>query len=140
MQLSFKSDGRKKRVSSKKIFIVVFKIFLMYLPLVIFFFLLKIFLMFLFIFEREREIKHKHGRGRERGRYKIWSRLQALSCQHRAQCGDWTPEPRDHDLSWGPTFNQLRHSGAPPLLIFFISCYGFELLFSVFNVILSDSF
>ncbi|XP_058569828.1 ralBP1-associated Eps domain-containing protein 2 isoform X6 [Neofelis nebulosa] len=34
----------------------------------------------LFIFERE----HKQGMGRDRGRHRIRSRLQALSCQHRA--------------------------------------------------------
>ena len=39
----------------------------------------------LFIFEREKE--RKQGRGRERRRHRIWSRLQALSCQHRARRG-----------------------------------------------------
>ena len=36
----------------------------------------------------------------------------ALSCQHRAQCGAWTHELRDHDLSWSQTLNQLSHPGA----------------------------
>ena len=40
------------------------------------------------------------GKGqRERGRHRIWSRLQTLSCQHRAGCGAWTHEPQYHDLS-----------------------------------------
>ena len=39
----------------------------------------------MFISETERE--HEWGRGRERGRHRIRSRLQAQSCQHRAQCG-----------------------------------------------------
>ena len=37
----------------------------------------------MFLFERERE-KASRG-GVERGRHRIQSRLQALSCQHRAQ-------------------------------------------------------
>ena len=31
------------------------------------------------------ETEHEWGRGRERGRHRIQSRLQALSCQHRAR-------------------------------------------------------
>ena len=50
----------------------------------------------LFIFERERH-RVELGRGRERGRHWMWSRLQVLSCQHRAQGSNpWT---QDHDLS-----------------------------------------
>ena len=63
-----------------------------------FFFIKKIFLFLTFICFWDRE--HEQGRGRERGRHRIWSRLQALSCQHRAQGGDGTHEPQDHDLSW----------------------------------------
>ena len=37
--------------------------------------------------ERERDREHEWGRGRERGRHRIPSRLQALSCQHRADAG-----------------------------------------------------
>ena len=50
-------------------------------------FLKKFFFFFyiLLIFERERKTEHKWGRGRERGRHRIPSRLQALSCQHRAR-------------------------------------------------------
>ena len=71
----------------------------------------KFFLMFLFIFETERE--HKQGRGRERGRHRIRSRLQALSCQHRARRGARTHRPWDHDLSRSRTLNRLSHPGAP---------------------------
>ena len=46
---------------------------------------------------------------RERGRYRIQSRLQALSCQHRAWCGAWTHQPWDHDLSRSQTLTQLSH-------------------------------
>ena len=63
---------------------------------------------FKFIFERERE--HEQGRSRER-ETRIWSRLQALSCQYRAQCGARTHEPW-HDLSWSWTLNWLSHLGA----------------------------
>ena len=40
----------------------------------------------MFIFERWRKTEHEQGRGRERGRHRIQSRLQSLSCQHRARC------------------------------------------------------
>ena len=46
-----------------------------------------LFFLHLFIFEWQWETEHKWGRGRERRRPRIWSRLQALNCQHRAQCG-----------------------------------------------------
>ena len=38
-------------------------------------------------FERQRETEHEWGRSREGGRHRIPSRLQALSCQHRADTG-----------------------------------------------------
>ena len=69
------------------------------------------FFLTLFIFETER-YRAWTGRSRERGRHRIWSRLQALSCQHRAWCGAWTQELRDHDLSWSQTLNWLSHPGA----------------------------
>ena len=53
------------------------------------------------------------GRVRERGRHRIWNRLQALNCQHRALHGARTHELWDHDLSWSRTLNQLSHPGAP---------------------------
>ena len=63
------------------------------------------------IFERETECEWE--RGRERGRQRIRSRLQALSCQHRAQCGAQTHEWRDHDLSRSRTLNRLSHPRSP---------------------------
>ena len=50
--------------------------------------------------QRDRETECERGRGRERGRHRIWIRLQALSCQHRAWCGARTHELWDHDLRW----------------------------------------
>ena len=78
----------------------------------------KNFLMFIYLSERERESPSKgcrQGRGRERGRHRIQSRLQALSCQHRAPHGARTHEPRDHDLSWSRALNWLSHPGTPTL-------------------------
>ena len=82
----------------------------------------------LFIFERESE--SKQGRGRERGRHRIWSRLQAPSCQHRAWCGAQTHKLWDHDLSWSRTLNQLSHPGAPPFLLIDLVLYLFCWYFS----------
>ena len=59
----------------------------------------------LFLRERERESEHKRGRGRERGRQRIHSRLQTLSCQHRALLKAQTHEQRDHDLSLSQMLN-----------------------------------
>ena len=64
----------------------------------------------------ERETEHEQGRGRERGRHRIQSRLQVLSCRHRARRGARTHEPRDHDLSRSRTLNRLSHPGAPGFL------------------------
>ena len=50
---------------------------------------------------------------RERGRHRIWSRLQALSCQHRAVHGVQTHELLGHDLSWSQTVHRLSHPSAP---------------------------
>ena len=63
-----------------------------------------------YFWERDRT---RGERCRERGRRRIWSRLQALSCQHRAWHGAGTHEPRDHDLSWSWTLNWLSHPGPP---------------------------
>ena len=62
---------------------------------------------------RQRETEHEQRRGRERGRHRIWSRLQALSYQHRVRHGAQTPEPWDHDLSRSRSLNRLSHPGAP---------------------------
>ena len=80
-------------------------------PLKLNFFLNKFFFMFIYFWQRETE--HELGRGRERGRHRIWSRLQALSCQHRARHGARTHRPLDHDLSRSRTLNWLSHPGAP---------------------------
>ena len=60
---------------------------------------------YLLIFEREREREREWGSGRERWRHRIQSRLQDLSCPHRARCGAPTHGPRDHDLSRSRTLN-----------------------------------
>ena len=62
-----------------------------------------------FIYERERQTDRQTN---QRGRHRIWSRLQALSCQHRAQCRARTHEPWHHDLSQSRTLNLLSHLGA----------------------------
>ena len=54
-----------------------------------------------------RERQREQGKGRERGRHSIWSSLQAVSCQHRAQCRARTHELWDQDLSWSQMFNWL---------------------------------
>ena len=70
------------------------------------------------LFLRERKRQSVSGGGEERGD-RIWNRLQALSCQHRAQCGARTHEPWDHDLSRSRTLNRLSHTGAPVFPIVF---------------------
>ena len=72
-----------------------------------------IFFQCLFIFERDRESVSEQVRDRERGRYRIWSRLQALSCQRKAQNRAWTHKPWDHDLNWSWTLNRLSHQATP---------------------------
>ena len=72
----------------------------------------------LFIFEKERERERERERRRQRARHRIWSRLQALSCQHGARRGAWTHEPWDHDLSWSRTPNGLSHPGTLRLCSF----------------------
>ena len=94
----------------------------------------------------DRETEHEWGRGREGGRRRIWSRFQALSCQHRARCGAQTHKPWDHDLSRCRMFNRLSHPGAPPsffkcLLHIFINylpdtrCVIFPPLFSFLHTL-----
>ena len=67
-------------------------------------------------FLRDRERQSMSGKGAEGGRHRIRSRLQTLSCQHRARCGARTHELGDHDLSQSQTFNRLSHPGTPFLL------------------------
>ena len=72
-----------------------------------------IFVLMSYLFLTERETEHELGRGRETGRHRIRSRLQALSCQPRAQRGARTHGPRDHDQSRSRTLSRLSHPGAP---------------------------
>ena len=71
----------------------------------------------IYSFLRQRETEHEQGKVRERGRHRIWSRLQALSCQHRARCGARIHRPWDRDLSWSRTPNRLSHPGAPNYIL-----------------------
>ena len=75
----------------------------------VFFYYFLFFLMF--IFERDR-VQTGEGQ-RERGRHRIRSRLQALSCQHRARQGTRTHRLRDHDLSRSWRLHWLTHPGFP---------------------------
>ena len=81
-----------------------------------FLFLFLIFLILIYFWERAADRQTDSvsgGRGRERGRHRIWSRLQALSCQHRSQRGAWIHRLRDHDLSRSWMLNWLSHPGSP---------------------------
>ena len=83
-----------------------------------------VFPFYLFIyFLRQRETEREQGKGR--GRHRIWSRLQALSCQHRAQCGAWTHRLWDRDLSRSRTLNRRSHPGTP--------CFTIFIFFFLFN-------
>ena len=91
--------------------------------LLFFFFLFSFFNVYLFLRQRERD-RVRAGEGqRERGGHRIWSRLQALSCQHRAWHRAQTHEPWDHDLSWSWTLNQLSHPGTPYTVYYFWNGY-----------------
>ena len=79
--------------------------------------------MFIYFWEREREGERQNVSrvGAEREGDRIESRLQALSCQHRARCRTPTHEPWDHELSRSWTVNWLSHPGVPiPHLYLFI--------------------
>ena len=58
------------------------------------------------------------GEEAERGRHRIQSKLQALSCQHRAQPRAQTHKPENHDLSPSQTLNRLSHPGTPTWFLF----------------------
>ena len=68
--------------------------------------------MFIYFFEREIETERESRGGAERERHRIQSKLQALSCQHRAQRQARTHEPQDCDLSQSQILNQLSDPGA----------------------------
>ena len=53
----------------------------------------------------------------ERETHRIQSRLQALSCQHRAWCKAQTHRLWDHDLSRSRTLNRLNQPGVPVLYL-----------------------
>ena len=77
------------------------------------YFLLFYFILFYFIYFWEGETECEQGRSRERGRHRVRSRLQVLSCQHRARGGAQTHKSRDHDLSRSRRSNWQSHPGAP---------------------------
>ena len=79
--------------------------------------LILIFLMFIYFWQRERQNMSRGGAERG-GRHRIWSGLQALSCQHRAWHRAQTHRVWDHDLSWSRTLNRLSHPGAPKMKCF----------------------
>ena len=81
-----------------------------------FFFLIFFFNVYLFL--RDRDWQSTSGEGRERRRQRIRSRLQALSCQHTAQCGAQTHKPWDYDLSRSWMLNWLSQPGACLLQMF----------------------
>ena len=72
----------------------------------LFFFLFNI----LFISEGWRE--EREGGEAEREGDKIWSKIQALSCQHRTRLGAQTHKLWDHNLSGSWTLNQLSNPGS----------------------------
>ena len=84
-----------------------------------YFFNLNIFNVYLFLRyrkrdrERQREREHDQGKGREKGKHRIWSRIQALSYQHRARPRAWTQKLWDHYLSQSWMLNRLSQPGAP---------------------------
>ena len=67
------------------------------------------------LFLREKERAGEGHRERETDDPK-----RAPPCQHRARCGAYTHELRDHDLSRRQTLNRLSHPGAPLFLLMFI--------------------
>ena len=76
--------------------------------------------LFIYLFiERERAWVEEGQR--ERRRHRIQSRLQALSCQHRAWCGARTHKSWDCDLNRSRILNWLSHPGAPSFFPFYIS-------------------
>ena len=66
-------------------------------------------LFLIFVFERQSVSRE----GAERKGDRIRSRLQALSCQHRARHGARAHEPQDHDLSQSLLLNRPSHPGVP---------------------------
>ena len=93
---------------------------------------------YLFLTQRERQSMSRGGA--ERGRHRIWNRLQALSCQHRAWRGAWTHRPRDYDLRQSRTLNRLSHPGTPVFLILVcvsVRCIKLHFNFFFFDIYFS---
>ena len=75
-----------------------------------------LFIYSVYLFLRERQTEWEQGKIRERGRHRIWSRLQALSCQHRDWGGAQTQELWDYDLSQSRMLNWLSHPGTSTII------------------------
>ena len=84
----------------------------------VFYFILFYFILFFNVYFWDRERQSMNGGGSERETHRIWNRLQALSCQHRARRGARIHGPRDRDLSRSRTLNRLSHPGAPGCVYF----------------------
>ena len=67
--------------------------------------------------ESNRETEREWRRGTERGRHRIWSRLQALSYQHRGWCRSQIHRLQDHDLSWSQCSTDWATQASQELLI-----------------------
>ena len=72
--------------------------------------------MFIYFLWRERYIV-RAGKGERETHTLNRSRLQALSCQHRARHGAQTHEPQDHDLSQSQTLNRQSHPSAATIIL-----------------------
>ena len=95
---------------------------------------LKIFLN-IYLFSRDRA----WARDRERRRNRIWSRLQAPRCPHRAWGGAQTHKLWDRDLSWSWMLNRLNCPRAPKVWkILLLLQFSEEILF--FEYILKTAF
>ena len=70
------------------------------------------------------QTEHIWGKGRMRTRPRIRSRLQALSCPHRAQWGIRIHKPWDNDLSLSQMPNQLSHAGSATLNVCIAQVWG----------------
>ena len=90
----------------------------------------KIFLTFIYFWETERDRALVGERQRERDTQSLKQAPGSeLSAQlFRAQCGAWTHEPWDHDLSRSQTLTWLSHPGAP---VYDVSNVLLDLVFAI---------
>ena len=79
-----------------------------------FFYFLIFFNVYLFL--RKSETQREQGRARETARHRIWSRLQALSCQCRAQRGAQTTNREI--MTWAEVRRSTDWATQAPLFIF----------------------